>query len=102
VPKKSKAPKDTETASAAAAAEVNGRVEKAPRRAPAKAKKTSAKKAGKLSTTKTPTQPLPTEEEIRIRAYFISERRHRFALPGDATSDWEEARRQLLSELGPR
>ena len=102
MPKKSKASKDTETAPAAAAADVNDRVEKAPRRAPAKAKKTSAKKAGKLSKTKTPTQPLPTEEEIRIRAYFISERRHRFALPGDATSDWEEARRQLLSELGPR
>lgn len=44
----------------------------------------------------------PTDEDIRLRAYFISERRHRFALPGDATSDWEEARRQLVSEFGPR
>jgi hypothetical protein len=44
----------------------------------------------------------PTDEEIRIRAYFIAERRHRFDLEGDADSDWLEAKRQLLSELGPR
>jgi hypothetical protein len=45
--------------------------------------------------------PQPTDEEISIRAYFISERRHRLALPGDASSDWIEARRQLLSEAQP-
>jgi hypothetical protein len=45
--------------------------------------------------------PEPTNEEIRIRAYFISERRHRLALPGDASSDWIEARRQLLAEGQP-
>ena len=44
----------------------------------------------------------PLDEQIRIRAYFISERRRRFALPGDADSDWLEAKRQLLSESGPR
>ena len=44
----------------------------------------------------------PLDEQIRIRAYFISERRRRFALPGDADSDWLEAKRQLLSEPGPR
>ncbi len=44
----------------------------------------------------------PSDEEIRMRAYFISERRRRFALPGDAESDWLEAKRQLLSETGPR
>jgi hypothetical protein len=48
------------------------------------------------------TTPRPSDEEIRLRAYFISERRRRFALPGDADSDWLEARRQLLSEIGPR
>src|ERR1700739_3193536 len=41
-----------------------------------------------------------SDEEIRLRAYFISERRHRLALPGDASSDWLEAKRQLLSETG--
>ena len=40
----------------------------------------------------------PSEEIIRLRAYFISERRRRFALPGDAESDWLEAKRQLFSE----
>jgi hypothetical protein len=46
--------------------------------------------------------PAPSDEAIRLRAYFISERRRRFALPGDAESDWLEAKRQLLSETGPR
>lgn len=42
----------------------------------------------------------PSDEQIRLRAYFISERRRRFALPGDAESDWLEAKRQLLSDAG--
>ena len=46
--------------------------------------------------------PAADDEEIRMHAYFISERRRRFALPGDADSDWLEAKRQLLSESGPR
>ncbi|PYJ89686.1 MAG: hypothetical protein DME71_08940 [Verrucomicrobia bacterium] len=44
----------------------------------------------------------PSDDAIRLRAYFISERRRRFALPGDAESDWLEAKRQLLFETGPR
>jgi hypothetical protein len=40
----------------------------------------------------------PAEDTIRLRAYFISERRRRFALPGDVESDWLEAKRQLLAE----
>ena len=39
-----------------------------------------------------------SEDTIRLRAYYISERRRRFALPGDAESDWLEAKRQLLAE----
>jgi hypothetical protein len=42
----------------------------------------------------------PSDEEIRLRAHFISERRRRFALPGDADSDWREAKQQLLSKSG--
>src|SRR5438552_7476051 len=42
----------------------------------------------------------PSDEEIRLRAYFISEHRRRFALPGDADSDWREAKQQLISESG--
>jgi hypothetical protein len=40
----------------------------------------------------------PTDKQIEMRAYFISERRRRLALPGDANSDWLEAKRQLLAE----
>jgi len=40
----------------------------------------------------------PSEDAVRLQAYFISERRRRFALPGDAESDWLEAKRQLLAE----
>jgi len=43
-----------------------------------------------------------SDEAIRLRAYFISERRRRFGLPGDADSDWLEAKRQLLFETGRR
>ena len=44
----------------------------------------------------------PSDDVIRLRAYFISERRRRFALAGDAESDWLEAKRQLLSEADSR
>jgi len=44
----------------------------------------------------------PLDDAIRLRAYFISERRRRFALAGDADSDWLEAKRQLLFEAGGR
>jgi len=44
----------------------------------------------------------PSDDAVRLRAYFISERRRRFGLPGDAESDWLEAKRQLLSETGRR
>ena len=71
----------------------------------AKAKKASAKKGVKGTRSKTSVSGIgigdPTEEEIRIRAYFIAERRHRLGLHGNATSDWEEARRQLLAEKVP-
>ncbi len=40
----------------------------------------------------------PTDDEIRIRAYFLAERRHQLSLPGDSAHDWIEARRQLLEE----
>jgi hypothetical protein len=44
--------------------------------------------------------PHVSDEAIRTRAYFIAEQRERMAIPGDANSDWTEARRQLLAELG--
>ncbi|HEY2120626.1 MAG TPA: hypothetical protein VGH37_15660, partial [Candidatus Acidoferrum sp.] len=42
----------------------------------------------------------PSDQEIRLRAYFLSERRRSFALGGDPDSDWHEAKRQLLCESG--
>jgi hypothetical protein len=66
-------------------------------------KKTATPRTGKVSMpAEAGRMARPSDEEIRLRAYFISERRRRFALPGDADSDWLEARRQLLSETGPR
>jgi hypothetical protein len=41
-----------------------------------------------------------SDEAIRVRAYLIAEERVRRGLPGDENSDWLEARRQLIEELG--
>jgi hypothetical protein len=65
-------------------------------------KKSPARKTATLKRRATKKEAEPPEEEIRLRAYFISERRRRFYLSGDACSDWLEAKRQLLSESGPR
>jgi hypothetical protein len=78
------------------------------RRATAKRKprQTSAGKGASATKASMPREAAgiakPSDEAVRLRAYFISERRRRFALPGDAESDWLEAKRQLLSEAGRR
>jgi hypothetical protein len=72
---------------------------------PAKPKKAAASKKPAVETIQGLANPLPgdafdpTSEQIQMRAYFISERRRRFDLPGDANSDWLEAKRQLLAEI---
>jgi hypothetical protein len=43
-----------------------------------------------------------SDDEIRLRAYFISEHRMRKGLPGDSGHDWLEARRQLMAEAESR
>ena len=43
-----------------------------------------------------------SDEEIRLRAYFISERRRQNGVPGDSAHDWLEARRQLQEEAKHR
>jgi hypothetical protein len=65
-----------------------------PARSPAKppAKKKPAKKAARVKL------PPLTTEEIGLRAYFISENRHRDGIGGDAHSDWIAAERQLKAE----
>jgi hypothetical protein len=52
------------------------------------AKKAVKKKLAKLST-----------EDIALRAYFISEHRHKHGIHGDSHSDWVQAEKQLKAEL---
>jgi DUF2934 family protein len=73
-----------------------------PKKPAAAAKIKSPAKAKAVKSSKPVPAIEPTDEEIRIRAYFVAERRHRLELAGDAGSDWLEAKRQLLSERGPR
>jgi hypothetical protein len=61
-----------------------------------------SQKTGKGKSATKGTAAEPTDEQIRLRAYFIAERRHRLHLAGDASSDWVEAKRQLMSEAPAR
>jgi hypothetical protein len=112
VPKKTKTAEDMNQPSPASGAPVATKKtgkRQTPRRA------TTAKKSRKPSGTRdasersahisasprtdvTPMSGEASEDAVRLRAYFISERRRRFALPGDAESDWVEAKRQLVAE----
>ena len=65
---------------------------------PARPKKVAIEKAEVKPASVPVTAFDPTDEQIQMRAYFISERRRRFDLPGDANTDWLEAKRQLLTE----
>ena len=63
-----------------------------------KAKEPKAKKASKPAVKKTVKAPAISGDDIALRAYFIAERRHKMGWPGDSTSDWVEAERQLKAE----
>jgi hypothetical protein len=67
-----------------------------PKPAPAKPKA----KAAKPEKTKPAAKPAPviTNDDISLRAYFIAERRQAMGWPGDSSSDWAEAERQLKAE----
>jgi hypothetical protein len=69
--------------------------QKAPAPKKAVAKKQSVQSARKTAASR-PAEP--SDEAIRTRAYFLAERRHQLALPGDSNHDWIEARRQLIEE----
>jgi hypothetical protein len=87
---------DNETAPSNGAA-LNGNAAKpAAKRASSPRKKPTTRKTSATKEEKSRV----SDEAIRIRAYFISEQRERIGIPGDAKSDWIEARRQLLAELG--
>ncbi|MFL6591056.1 MAG: DUF2934 domain-containing protein [Chthoniobacterales bacterium] len=65
-----------------------------PKKSPAA--KTAAPKPARQTSSKPANEP--TDEQIRLRAYFLAERRHKLSLPGDSNHDWIEARRQLIEE----
>jgi hypothetical protein len=44
----------------------------------------------------------PTFEEIQLQAYFIGERRKKFGIPGDETSDWVEAELTLRAQIASK
>lgn len=95
--KKPTSPKPAESAAKPAAkktakAPVKAATAKAPKAAPrAKVKAAVVTKPGPAAASITPA-------DIALRAYFIAEKRQKLGLPGDSTSDWVEAERQLKSE----
>ncbi len=70
------------------------------------AAKTSAKKAPAKAAAKKPAVKRndyePSDEEIRLRAYLIAERRAQLSIAGDPANDWLAARKQLLEEAEQR
>jgi hypothetical protein len=71
-----------------------------PRKAPPKKKPASSSKPVHDEKVLSETTPEPSDDQIRLRAYFIAERRIQLSLEGDSARDWLEAKRQLLEEAG--
>jgi hypothetical protein len=65
--------------------------------------KTAGNSAGNVAAAKSKSQKKvvaqPSSEQVALRAYFIGERRRSLGIPGDETSDWVAAERELLAEL---
>ena len=84
---------------AAAPAKKRAKSAKTPAARKTGAKKKSGSGASRKTAAKHPQQQTePSEADIRLRAYFIAERRVQLALQGDPARDWIEARQQLLAE----
>ena len=66
---------------------------------PAKTTKPRAKVKSAVVTKSGPAAASITPADIALRAYFIAEKRRKLGLPGDSTSDWVEAERQLKAGL---
>ena len=65
------------------------------------ATKKKAKKRTKLTGLKgiRQSESQPTFEQVRLRAYFISEQRRNAGIGGDQYEDWLQAERELRNEL---
>jgi hypothetical protein len=82
----------------------------AKKRAAASRKSGAKKKSGDTAPKKRAGKPRakaappaePSDAEIRLRAYFIAERRLQHALQGDPAKDWLEAKQQLMDEARQR
>jgi Protein of unknown function (DUF2934) len=108
VPKKPKTSVENKPAIDAATQASNGKANAAaPKKkarvaaAPAKKKKSETQKKPAVKQATAPASKPgiePTDEQIRLRAYFLAELRHKLSLPGDSNHDWIEARRQLIEE----
>ena len=107
MPKKPTTPKATEASSASAAKKPVAKA--TPKAAPKKAAAPKVKAAAVPKPAKAPvaqvkatavTKPAlsVTPADIALRAYFIAEKRQKLGLPGDSTSDWVEAERQLQAK----
>ncbi|MBA3351265.1 MAG: DUF2934 domain-containing protein [Blastocatellia bacterium] len=69
-------------------------------RRPAVKKSAPARKPRAKKTAGRAAETTVTDEDVRIRAYLISEWRTQNGIPGDSAHDWLEARRQLQAEAG--
>jgi len=63
-----------------------------------KATSTTLQSSSKASPKAAPKKAAPSQEQIALRAYFISERRQQLGWEGDHLSDWMDAERQLREE----
>lgn len=63
-----------------------------------KAKSSAPRKKKTPASTIEAAAPVISNEDITLRAYFISEHRRIHGHPGDETGDWVEAERQLREE----
>lgn len=72
----------------------------AKRKAATGAAKSPAGGTKKKSAKSAQTDAQINDEDIRVRAYLIGEQRRAQSLPGDESTDWFEAARQLREESG--
>jgi len=73
-------------------------VESKPPKTVVKAKRVVKDAAPKPRKAATPKPPAYTQNDVALRAYFISEKRRAEGLPGDEHQDWLEAERQIIVE----